>query len=421
MVAFSTLLGIGQLGLSAFGALSANKQANKSAKQSQALTQAQIDAINRANEISDAGGDALQTALGQVLMELGSRGTYDPARMDDLANLLAQENREGAAETALAIKQAALQGGGRSNQQLINALATAQGMFRPTVTGMTAAQSQLNPNAYDATVAENAKAYAGMLDTQTKDNLNAALSRIVAGRMGKMGGARSGAEIAAATAAAESASRQQSENQLRAIDMAMRQASGLQGLSTGLQAGNINAQKMAMNIADMQFKQAIDSVTAGQTARSNAQTLDANQVQQAIAQLTAQNALNQNKDLQSYQTALSLVGAEQGLRGNLLSEIQNLVTAPYTYRMAGPNAAMQSAPAGAKAATATTELFAKEAGGAFNAAGQQLDKLLKNNPVQSPTLSSSPGTGNWIAPSNRTIDPIYGNSPTAGGSFWNYM
>ena len=202
MVAFSTILGIGQLGLSAFGALSANKQANKSAKQSQALTQAQIEAINRANEISDAGGDALQTALGQVLMELGSRGTYDPARMDDLANLLAQENREGAAETALAIKQAALQGGGRSNQQLINALTTAQGMFRPTVTGMTAAQSQLNPNAYDATVAENAKAYAGMLDTQTKDNLNAALSRIVAGRMGKMGGARSGAEIAAATAAA---------------------------------------------------------------------------------------------------------------------------------------------------------------------------------------------------------------------------
>ena len=52
--------------------------------------------------------------------------------------------------------------------------------------------------------------------------------------------------------------RQQSENQLRAINMAMQQAQGLQGLSTGLQAGNINAQKMAMNIADMQFKQAID-------------------------------------------------------------------------------------------------------------------------------------------------------------------
>ena len=251
MVAFSTILGLGQLGLSAFGAASASKAANKSAKQSQALTQAQIDAINRTNEISDAGGDALQQALGQVLMELGSRGTYDPDVIDDLANLLAQENREGATETAAAIKQAALQGGGRSNQQQINALATEQGMFLPTISGMTATQSQLNPNAYDATVAENAKAYAGMLDTQTKDNLNAALSRIVAGRMGKMGGARSGAEIAAATAAAESASRQQSENQLRAINMAMQQAQGLQGLSTGLQAGNINAQKMAMNIADM--------------------------------------------------------------------------------------------------------------------------------------------------------------------------
>tara|TARA_B000000532_G_scaffold95524_1_gene76658 strand:- start:3558 stop:4844 length:1287 start_codon:yes stop_codon:yes gene_type:complete len=423
VVAFSTILGLGQLGLSAFGAMSASKAANKSAKQSQALTQAQIDAINRTNEISDAGADALQQALGQVLMELGSRGTYDPAVIDDLANLLAQENREGATETAAAIKQAALQGGGRSNQQLLNALATAQGMFRPTISGMTATLSQLNPNAYDATVAANAKAYAGMLDNQTKDNLNAALSRIVAGRMGKMGGARSGAEIAAATAAAESASRQQSENQLRAINMAMQQAQGLQGLSTGLQAGNINAQKMAMNIADMQFKQAIDSVTAGQTARANAQTLDANQMQQAIAQLTAQDALNQNKDLQAYQTAVNMAGAEQALRSGLLSEVQNLVTAPYTYRMAGPNMAQQTAAGGAKAAAGTTGIFAKEAGSAFNSVGQQLDKLLKQNQVQSPTLSSSAGTGSFIppssytAPSNRTIDPIFGNSPTAGGYF----
>ncbi len=419
MVSFSTILGLGQLGLSAFGAASANKAANKSAKQSQALTQAQIDAINRTNEISDAGGDALQQALGQVLMELGSRGTYDPDVIDDLANLLAQENREGATETAAAIKQAALQGGGRSNQQLLNALATAQGMFRPTVSGMTAAQSQLNPNAYDATVAENAKAYAGMLDTQTKDNLNAALSRIVSGRMGKMGGARSGAEIAAATAAAESASRQQSENQLRAINMAMQQAQGLQGLSTGLQAGNINAQKMAMNIADMQFKQAIDSVTAGQTARANAQTLDANQMQQAIAQLTAQDALNQNKDLQAYQTAVNMAGAEQALRSGLLSEVQNLVTAPYTYRMAGPNMAQQTAAGGAKAAAGTTKLFADQAGSAFKSIGEQLDKLLKQNQVQSPTLSSSASAGNFIAPSNRTVDPIFGNSPTAGGFFGN--
>ena len=203
MVALSTVLAGGQLALSAFGALGANKQAKKSAAQSQALTQAQIDAIDRSNEISDAGGDALQQALGRVLMELGSRGTYDPVIIDDLASLLAQENKEGAAEVANQIKQAALQGGGRSNQQLLNALTTAQTMFRPTTMSMTAAQSQLNPNAYDATVAENAKAYASMLDTQTKDNLDAALSRIVAGRMGRMGGARSSAEIAAATAAAE--------------------------------------------------------------------------------------------------------------------------------------------------------------------------------------------------------------------------
>ena len=423
MVALSTVLAGGQLALSAFGALSANKQAKKANAQSAALTQAQIDAIDRTNEISDAGGDALQQALGRVLMELGSRGTYDPVIIDDLASLLAQENKEGAAEIAAQIRQAALQGGGRSNQQLLNALTTAQTMFRPTTMSMTAAQSQLNPNAYDATIAENAKAYAGMLDTQTKDNLDAALSRIVAGRMRKMGGARSSAEIAAATAAAESATKQQAENQLRAINMAMQQAQGLQGLSTGLQAGNINAQKMQMNLADMQFKQAIDSVTAGQTAKANAQTLDANQMQQAIAQLTATNALNQNQDLRAYQTALALTGTEQGLRSGMLSEVQNVVTAPYTYRMAGPNATMSSAAAGAKAATGRTQIFAKEAGDAFNSVGQQLDKLLKQNQVQSPSLSSSAGSGSFIppssyvAPSNRTVDPIFGNSPTAGGFF----
>lgn len=421
MVALSTVLAGGQLALSTFGALSANNQAKKSAAQSQALTQAQIDAIDRSNELSDSGGDALQQALGRVLMELGSRGTYDPVIIDDLASLLAQENKEGAAETAAQIRQAALQGGGRSNQQLLNALTTAQTMFRPTTMSMTAAQSQLNPNAYDATVAENAKAYASMLDTQTKDNLDAALSRIVAGRMGRMGGARSSAEIAAATAAAESASKQQAENQLRAINMAMQQAQGLQGLSTGLQAGNINAQKMQMNLADMQFKQAIDSVTAGQTAKANAQTLDANQMQQAIAQLTATNALNQNQDLDAYKTALALTGTEQGLRSGMLSEVQNLVTAPYTYKMAGPSGAMSSAAGGAKAAAGTTQLFANQAGDAFKSVGQQLDKLLKQNQVQSPSLSSSAGSGNFIAPSNKTVDPIYGNSPTAGGSFWNYM
>ena len=419
MVSLSTVLAGGQLALSAFGALGANKQAKKSAAQSQALTQAQIDAIDRSNELSDAGGAALQQALGRVLMELGSRGTYDPAIIDDLASLLAQENKEGAAEVAAQIKQAALQGGGRTNQQLLNALTTAQTMFRPTTMSMTAAQSQLNPNAYDATVAENAKTYASMLDMQTKDNLDAALSRIVAGRMGRMGGARSSAEIAAATAAAESASKQQAENQLRAINMAMQQAQGLQGLSTGLQAGNINAQKMQMNLADMQFKQAIDSVTAGQTAKANAQTLDANQMQQAIAQLTATNALNQNQDLDAYKTALALTGTEQGLRSGMLSEVQNVVTAPYTYKMAGPSGAMSSAAGGAKAAAGTTQLFATEAGNAFNSIGQQLDKLLKQNQVQSPKLSSSAGSGNFIAPSNKTVDPIFGNSPTAGG-FWDY-
>ena len=233
-----------------------------------------------------------------------------------------------------------------------------------------------------------------------------------------MGGARSSAEIAAATAAAESASKQQAENQLRAINMAMQQAQGLQGLSTGLQAGNINAQKMQMNLADMQFKQAIDSVTAGQTAKANAQTLDANQMQQAIAQLTATNALNQNQDLSAYQTALALTGTEQGLRSGMLSEVQNVVTAPYTYKMAGPSGAMSSAAGGAKTPQAP-HTFATEAGNAFNSIGQQLDKLLKQNQVQSPKLSSSAGSGNFIAPSNKTVDPIFGNSPTAGG-FWDY-
>ena len=288
-------------------------------------------------------------------------------------------------------------------------------MFRPTTMSMTAAQSQLNPNAYDATVAANAKTYAGMLDMQTKDNLDAALSRIVAGRMGRMGGARSSAEIAAATAAAESASKQQAENQLRAINMAMQQAQGLQGLSTGLQAGNINAQKMQMNLADMQFKQAIDSVTAGQTAKANAQTLDANQMQQAIAQLTATNALNQIKISAHIKTALALTGTEQGLRSGMLSEVQNVVTAPYTYKMAGPSGAMSSAAGGAKAAAGTTQLFCNRGRDAFNSIGQQLDKLLKQNQVQSPKLSSSAGSGNFIAPSNKTVDPIFGNSPTAGG------
>ena len=62
MVSLSTVLAGGQLALSAFGALGANKQAKKSAAQSQALTQAQIDAIDRSNELSDAGGAALQQA-----------------------------------------------------------------------------------------------------------------------------------------------------------------------------------------------------------------------------------------------------------------------------------------------------------------------------------------------------------------------
>lgn len=411
MVALSTVLGIGQLALGAFSGMQASKAAKKSAAQTARLTDAQIEALNRANEIGDAGGAALQIALGEVLSQLGSRGQYDPEKIDDLASLLAEEADLNEVDVKNSIRQAMVQAGGRSNQQLVNALNTARSLFKPTAEGMTAAQSRLNPNAYDATVAANAQAYAGMLDKQTQSNLDAALSRITAGRYSKMGGARSGAEIAAATMAAESASKQQAENQLRAIDMAMKQAAGLQGLSTGLQAGNINAQKMQMNIADMQFKQAIDSLTAGQTARSNAQGMAANEAQQAIAQLTAQNALNQNKDLAAYQQALNLVGAEQGLRGNLIAEVQNLVTAPYTYRMAGPQLTAQTAPAGAKASIANTSLFANQASDAFNMAGQQLDKLLKNNTVQSPTLSSSANAGSF-APTNTFFSRNnYGSSP----------
>lgn len=408
MVGFSDFVDLANLGVSLFSGVQNSNRADDSAAQSADLINAQLEAINRSNNLSDTGGDALEQALSAILQQIGARGSYDPQRIDDLGNLLAQENRSGLQQTKDDIAQSAVSAGNRTNQQLTNALALAQQLFKPNVNTMTTQSSNFNPNAYDASIASNAQAYAGNLDAMTKDNLNAALSRIVAGRMGKMGGARSGAEIAAATAAAESASKQQAQNQLTAIEMAMQQASGLQGLATGAQSAGINQDKMAMNLKDMQFKQAIDSLNAGQTAKANAQTLDANAMQQAISQLTAQNALNTNKDLDGYLQALSLVGAEQGLRSNTLAEVQNIATAPNTYRLTGPTNTMSTAASGAKAANLNTNLFAKEAGAGFNSAGQALDKLFKLNSVSSPTVSST-GGGGFTTPS------VFG--PSAGSNY----
>ena len=214
MVGFSDFVDLANLGVSLFSGVQNSNRADDSAAQSADLINAQLEAINRSNTLSDTGGDALEQALSAILQEIGARGSYDPQRIDDLGNLLAQENRAGLQQTKDDLAQSAISSGNRTNQQLTNALALAQQLFKPNVNTMTTQASNFNPNAYDATIASNAQAYAGNLDTMTKDNLNAALSRIVACRMGKMGGARSSAEIAAATAAAESASKQQAQNQL---------------------------------------------------------------------------------------------------------------------------------------------------------------------------------------------------------------
>ena len=69
---------------------------------------------------------------------------------------------------------------------------------------------------------------------------------------------------------------------------------------------------------------------------------------------------------------------EQALATSTLDTAQKLATAPYSYRVQGPQGVLKSAPAASQAAQSLLlGTYANQAGGAFGAAGQAADKFLK--------------------------------------------
>ena len=202
----------------------------------------------------------------------------------------------------------------------------------------------------------------------------------------------------------------EARNMLTALNMATNQLTGLQGLDTNLQSGNINAQNA--NVAglnydkalqDMLFKQAITSADAGQKFSQGAAGGKRLNQASVLGALAGVNNLNQNTDLIDYTTALSTIGAEQGLANNTLNTLQNLVTAPYNYRVQGPQGILKGAPAASESANNLLTTFSTAAGNSFNAAGQGIENFFKESNLGNTDVSSffNSDTGSTMAPTLR--------------------
>ena len=436
MVDFSTALAAINTGINLFSGFKASKQADKAAGQSNALNQAQIDALNKQNLLYESGGDALAQSLQSLLLAYDGRGQYDPQKIDDLAALLSQEQEQGEFDTRVDIGNSINQQKASQNQALLAELALAQSQFAPTagnVAQRSTVDTTFNPNSYDPAVASLANAYKQNLDAVSQQNMNEAMSTMMADSQRKLGGAITGQQTVKARAMGEAMNEQNAQNSLNAINMAMKQMAGLQGMDTTLQNSNINAQganinalNFDKNIQDMLFRQAISSANAGQNFSQQAQAGDRSNYLSAVGQLEAVNKLNQNDDFNNYNAALATLGKEQGLANVGIDTLSNVVTAPYSYKVQGPAGILSSAPNAINASNAALKTYSTAASGAFNAAGQGVDSFFKESGLGDKSIgdvlgfNSSSGTQPLAGTqANTNFDPMFGGSTTAGSNFNN--
>lgn len=423
-MSFGTALMAVNTGLNLLGGLSASKQANKSAKQSQQLINRQIDALDRQEGIYDAGADAMQQALATLLQSYDGRGQYDPQAVDDLAALLSQEYEEGDAQTRQDVLDEGLAQQGRTNRQLLAELALAQ-QFAPTAGGLgkrADINTMMDPNRYTAAVEALSGKFKKELDASSERNLEEAMGKMIADSQRKLGGAVTGQSFVQARQMADAMQEQEAKNTLSAINMAMEQMSGLQTMAGRDQAGNINAQRADLAgldydraIADMAFRQAIDAASAGQKLYQQAQGGERLDTLGAFGYLQALDQQNVNRDFGFFQDALATVGKEQTLANNTIAQLQNLATAPYSYRVQGPAGILSGAGNASQAAGNMLNTYATQAGGAFQAAGASADKLLKESGLgDQPFFSSS-------APVNTASTMSTGGNIDLASPQFNYM
>ena len=397
-MSFGTALMAVNTGLNLISGLSASKQANKAAKQNQQLINRQIDALDRQEGIYDAGADAMQQALATLLRSYDGRGQYDPKYIDDLAALLSQEYEEGDTETRQDVTTEGLAQQGRTNRQLLAELALGQ-QFAPTAAGLgerADINTMMDPNKYTAAVEALSGKFKKELDATSERNLEEAMGKMIADSQRKLGGAVTGQNFVQARQMADAMQEQEAKNTLSAINMAMQQMGGLQRMSGLDQAANINAQNANISglnydkaIADMAFRQSIDAATTGQKLYQQAQGGERLDTLGAFGYLQALDQQNVNRDFGFYQDALATLGKEQGLANTTIQQLQNLATAPYSYRVQGPAAISAGAPAASQAAGNMLNTYATQAGGAFQAAGASADKLLKESGLANQPLFSS--------------------------------
>lgn len=400
---FSDALALGNTALGLITGSQASGRAEDAAQQSAALNQAQIEAIARQTGLYEAGGTALETALSALLSSYDGRGQYDPQKVDDLAALLSQERAQGEIDTKLDIGSTMNEQKARQNQALLAELGLAQSQFAPTASNVGArstVDTTFNPNSYDAPMAALTAAYKSNLDAVSKQNMDEMMSKMMTDSQRKLGGAVTGQQAVAARAMGEAMNESNAQNSLNAINMAMKQMAGLQGMDTTLQNANINAQgadinalNFDKNIQDMLFKQAITSADAGQQFLQNSQAGDRANYLAAIGQIEGVNRLNQNTDFADYNAALATMGTEQGLANTTIDTLQNLATAPYSYKAQGPAGVLKSAPSAIEAANNALSTYATQAQGAFNSAGQGIDTFFKNSGFGNKSVADTLGFG----------------------------
>ena len=413
MVSFSNLVDGATAVANLVGGFSASNRADKAAGQSEALTNAQLEALSRQEGIFDSGADALEIALSQILEAFGGRGQYDPQFVDDMASLLSQERAEGEDQTKSEILEERVLQAGRQQDEMLRELGIADALFAPTADNVAPRKEfdvRFNTNTYDNALNKLTEMFKANLDVSSDRNLNETMSKMIADNQRKLGGASSGQAVVNARMMADAKDEAEARNMLTALNMATNQLTGLQGLDTNLQSGNINAQNA--NVAglnfdkalqDMLFKQAIASADAGQKFSQGAAGGERLNQASVLGALGGVNNLNQNTDLIDYTTALSTIGAEQGLANNTLNTLQNLVTAPYNYRVQGPQGILKGAPAASESANNLLTTFQTAAGNSFNAAGQGIESFFKESNLGNTDVSSffNSDTGSTMAPTLR--------------------
>ena len=373
--------------------------ADDALQNSKEFTELQKAQINRINTISDDGSDDLASAMAGYINTVGDAGFFNPQEISNLSGYLGEDRDADRrqVERDLVTGSAMHENAGleRLGDDLTMGTAMANQFY--TDSGITA-DASARVGGYDGSIDALASDYYNTYSDINEREANRFLGNIEADGIRK-GRSSSTADIETRKAAADVMAEKGQQAFTKSIADAISTLGQRQSLDAGDQqqrlaehGAEIAESGLDLNASGQNFNQYLAGLNSAQGLRTNADNSYWTNRSNTLGEIAGVKGLGKGDAMGDFNNAIAITSGLGALRGNSLSEITQLATAPYQFQMTGSS---DIAKLGAYGAAASGNLYDSANTAAtkgFNTAGQGLDRLFKNTDFTSTASNSNVAT-----------------------------